>query len=164
MSIRLFIVVTLLVASCSTGANVPPLSTTASIGVAEILIDSDGRAIPPAPDVPSGSLPDGAVELIEPVWQTIGTVTDPADVAALGGVGDPRIAWLLSDLLRFVQGGPVGDAAVEAFTELTGAEIPGGSLVSEWREITNLLSDKVANVRPVIGPLEEGLVGARLDA
>lgn len=27
------------------------------------------------------------------------------------------------------------------------------------REITNLLSDKVANVRPLIGPLEEGLIG-----
>jgi hypothetical protein len=138
MPIRFLVVVTLLVAACSSDAGTPQSTTTTS-GVDEVLIDGNGRVIPPAPEVPSGPLTAGTVELIEPVWKTIGSVTDPADVAALGTVGDARIAWLLSDLLRFVQGGPVGDAAVEAFTDLTGAEVPGGSLASEWREVTDLL-------------------------
>ena len=139
MPIRFLIVVALLVASCSAETSAPQSTTTTSVGIAETLVDSDERVMPPAPDVPTGPLPDGVVDLIEPVWQKIGTVIDPVDVAALGTVGDPRIAWLLSDLLRFVQGGPVGDAATEAFTELTGVEIQGGSLVSEWRAVTDLL-------------------------
>ncbi len=139
MSIRFLIVLALLVASCSAKTDAPPSTTTTAVGVAETLVDSDERVIPPAPDVPTGPLPDGVVELIEPVWQTIATGTDPADVAALGAVGDPRIAWLLSDLLRFVQGGPVGDAATEAFTELTGAEILMEGRVSQWRAVTDLL-------------------------
>ena len=139
MPIRLLIVLALLMASCSVGADTPSSTTSTSAGDADTLFDSDDRAIPPAPDVPTGPLPDGVAELIEPVWQTIGSVTDPADVAAFGTVGDPRVAWLLSDLLRFVQGGPVGDAATEAFTELTGAEVHAGSLASEWRVVTDLL-------------------------
>jgi len=139
MSIRFLIVLALLVASCSAETNAPPSTTTTAVGVAETLVDSDERVIPPPPDVPTGPLPDGVVELIEPVWQTIATGTDPADVAALGAVGDPRIAWLLSDLLRFVQGGPVGDAATESFTELTGADILIEGRVSQWRAVTDLL-------------------------
>ena len=139
MTIRFLMVAALLVASCTAETNIPPSTTTTTGRVVENLIDSDERVIPPAPGVPTGPLPDGAVELIESVWQTIDTVTDPADVTALGAVGDPRVAWLLSDLLRFVQGGPVGDAAAEAFTELTGAEIRNGSPGSQWRGVTDLL-------------------------
>ena len=139
MPIRVLVVLALLIVACSAEANAPPSTTSTAVAVGETLVDSDRQVIPPAPDVPTGPLPDGVAELIESVWQTIDTVTDPGDVAALGAAGDSRVAWLLSDLLRFVQGGPVGDAAAEAFTELTGAEIQTEGRASEWRAITNLL-------------------------
>lgn len=45
---------------------------------------------------------------------------DPEDFAVLGSSGDPRLAWLLADYLRFNVVGASVDAAREAFTQLTG--------------------------------------------
>jgi hypothetical protein len=80
-----------------------------------------------APDVPSGALSaevaGGVDRLLENLY------TEDWDLDAIGDLadlGDPRVAWLLADLMRFYQQGLALDQLVSAFSELTGARpIPG---------------------------------------
>ena len=146
MLTRLLVPVALLATACSAAADDPTTTTSAettTTAVAPVptgsLVDSDGEIIPSAPAVPSGPLSEVAIAAIEPVWDTVATGIEPEDIAVLGSLEDPRVAWLLSDLLRFLRGGPVSDAAVEAFTELTGVALPTGGPVSPWGPITDLL-------------------------
>jgi len=54
---------------------------------------------------------------------------------------DPRLAWFVSDLLRFVQSGPEQDALVTAFRRLTGADARDDPRFAQspWVSITNHL-------------------------
>jgi hypothetical protein len=151
MLIRLLIVVVLVAAACSSATEDEPTTTLAppttgappTTAVNEValgtLVDSDGDLFPLAPDVPTGPLSAEAIAAIEPVWQNVTTGIEPEDVVVLGSLGDPRVAWLLSDILRFLQRGPVSDAAVGAFTELTGVALPEGGPVSPWGPVTDYL-------------------------
>jgi hypothetical protein len=105
---------TLVVAGCSAGN---PAADSASPVVAGGGIERFG----PAPTAPDGALDDTVVEDLDLL---VGSVTSSVDVdaiARLGASGDIRVAWLLTDLLRFVRpGGNVSDAAMGAWEELTG--------------------------------------------
>jgi len=103
------------------------------------LIDTSGSALPVAPPVPTGPLDEDSVAALERVWEAFTTQVDPADVIDIGDTGDARLAWLLSDVLRFFQGGVVGEAAVEAFDRLTGASVSSSGVRSQWRKLTDLL-------------------------
>jgi Protein of unknown function (DUF3179) len=54
---------------------------------------------------------------------------------------DPRLAWLISDLLRFIQGGAEEDALVSAFVELTGVDVRDHPAFDEgaWLSVTDHL-------------------------
>ena len=82
---------------------------------------------PPAPTFPDGPLDprteEGVVGLLDSVFAND---FDGAQLVKLLDGGDPRAAWLLADLLRFLQTGPPRDELVYAFSQLTGAPwIPG---------------------------------------
>jgi hypothetical protein len=59
----------------------------------------------------------------------------------VAGSGDARLAWLVSDLLRFVQSGDPQARLVAAFTALTGQDAEGlpGFDRSRWRSVTDVL-------------------------
>jgi hypothetical protein len=140
--IRIAIAFALLVAACSGGTAEPAVTTAISSTQAPVAtgqVDSDGRAIPVAPEAPTGPLDEATIAAVEAVWSALFTQVDPADVAELGSAGDARLGWLLSDLLRFFQGGTVGDAATTAFTELTGVAPPVADDVSPWQAVTDLM-------------------------
>ncbi len=59
------------------------------------------RSFPPAPDVPDGPLADQVVTDLDLVFSTLSSDLDLDAIARLGESGDPRIAWLLTDILRF---------------------------------------------------------------
>ncbi|MDH3308769.1 MAG: DUF3179 domain-containing protein, partial [Acidimicrobiia bacterium] len=61
---------------------------------------------------------------------------DREAVRAIGESGDPRLAWLLSDVLRFLLPGQGRDDTLAAFTALTGVEVDP---FNPWVEATNLL-------------------------
>ncbi|MCU0261496.1 MAG: DUF3179 domain-containing protein [Ilumatobacteraceae bacterium] len=66
---------------------------------------------------------------------------DPSALSELAEVGGPADAWLVADVLRFLQGGPEQEALVEAIAQLTGDEeilVAGGSDGS-WTGVTNRL-------------------------
>ena len=104
-----------------------------------------GYEFPAAPEVPTGPLEQTAVDSLETLWSgfEIGVEigVDPATVTRLGHSGDPRLAWILSDLLRFFWSGEIHDAAVSAFERLTGARVADDPVAdsSRWQSVTDHL-------------------------
>lgn len=82
---------------------------------------------PPAPTFLSGPLSADAAAAVDRLLEGIHTGDwDVEQVSELAAAGDPRVAWLIADLLRFYQGGPPRDQLVAAFTDLTGVgPVPG---------------------------------------
>jgi hypothetical protein len=100
-----------------------------------------GYVFPDAPAVPDGPISQQAIDDLESIWAGFRTGVDPAAITRLGQTGDARLAWVMSDLLRFFQGGEVGDASVAAFTALTGASLTEDpvALRSSWQSVTDHL-------------------------
>ena len=90
--------------------------------------------MPPAPAVPDGPLDARLAADLDLVFAEDGVNLDA--VARVGTSGDARVAWLLSDLLRFLQVGETSDAVVLAFERLTGTDVPRGFA---WPIVTNWL-------------------------
>lgn len=94
-----------------------------------------------APATPNGPLTKRLVADLEAVFSNLDTRFDRAAVRRIGASGDPRVAWLLSDLLRFVQvGGPVKDL-VRGFEQLTGTKLEreDRELGTVWKAVTDHL-------------------------
>ena len=96
------------------------------------------RDFPPAPDVPEGPLEPAAVTVLDEVFDSMAAVPDPVAIGELGATGDARIAWLLSDLLRFLPSDPARTAVIGSFEELTGTDVPDDD-VDAWTQVTDRL-------------------------
>ena len=130
-------VATLLVGACAGGG---PAGTTTLVTAAE---DATTTRPPitapdygPAPVVPEGELDVTVVEDLDIVFADLTTGFDFAAVRRLGASGDPRVAWLFADLLRFLPRGEAADVLVGAFEELTGSSITEPAI---WRATTDRL-------------------------
>ncbi len=86
--------------------------------------------------VPSGELGAKVSADLDLLFGGLGTELDTEAVARIGDSGDVRLAWLMSDLLRFVGPGAGRDSLMAAFAELTGVQV---SESNPWNESTNLL-------------------------
>lgn len=103
------------------------------------LVDSRGEIIPPAPDVTTGSLTDEAIAAVETLWSSLETGFEPEDVSAIGATGDPRLAWLLADIMRFFQGTASWRSAVEAFNQLTGTDLTPQLSDRPWQKVNDYM-------------------------
>ncbi len=90
----------------------------------------------PAPDVPFGSTAPALLADLDALAGVLDGGLQPEHIQAIARHGDARVAWFLSDLLRFLRGGPLVRAVLEGFAELTGVEI---SEVNPWRDTTDYL-------------------------
>jgi hypothetical protein len=152
----LVVLVTVLVASACTGGNTtasstvaPAVSSTTSTGVPSpdpaadgLARNQVGYAFPEAPDVAiEGDLDPEAQSALDALWESLGPDLDTDAIAAIGQSGDIRLAWLLVDVLRFVQGGPTSDALVDAATSLMGIEVDADPVASRspWQSLTDHL-------------------------
>jgi len=84
----------------------------------------EAYAFPPAPTLTERPDTSETTEAIELALRS--AVAGALDTDALNRVarsGDPRLAWLVSDLLRFYQGSSDEDDLVNAFNELTGIDV-----------------------------------------
>lgn len=80
------------------------------------------RGSPTAPEFPDGPPSPGLEVAIDRLLANLYTTDwDEEAVAGIVAQGDARAAWLLADLMRFYQTGPVADALVSGFSQLTGA-------------------------------------------
>jgi len=100
-----------------------------------------GDAFGRAPATPDGPLTKRLVADLETVFSNLETRFDRAAVRRIGASGDARVAWLFSDLLRFVQvGGPAEDL-VRGFEQLTGTKLAreDRELGAAWKAVTDRL-------------------------
>ena len=97
---------------------------------------------PPAPDTPTGPIDQVAVDTLEIIWLglELGGFSG-ATVASLADPGDARLAWIISDLLRFFYTGDIHDGAVSAFQKLTGVRVADDPVaaLSRWQSVTDHL-------------------------
>jgi len=100
-----------------------------------------GYEFPAAPDVPPGPLGQTAVDDLEIIWSGLTTEVDIGAISRLGQSTDPRLGWILSDLLRFFYYGPVHEEAVAAFESLTGVSLADDPVAarSPWQSVTDHL-------------------------
>jgi hypothetical protein len=110
--------------------------------------DGDSRArdsytFPTAPNAPDRPLDSQVVDALDKLLPRARVGVFQADLLApIAASGDARLAWLVSDLLRFYQGSRVEeDALVEAFEQLTGVDPRADPLfeAGAWRTVTDHL-------------------------
>lgn len=98
---------------------------------------------PAAPEVPAGPLASEVANAIDELLPpALVGVLDREVLGKVTASQDPRVAWLVSDLLRFYQGSTVEeDALVDAFELLTGLDPRSDPLFDSgsWRAITDHL-------------------------
>jgi hypothetical protein len=129
-----FVVVLLLAAACSssdsTGESRSSATATTSIRASVRFGE--------APTPPEGPLARSVATDLDIVFESISTGLDIDAVTRLGASDDVRVAWLLTDILRFVRpGSDSHGAAIEAWEELTGRLDAGDA--SAWGNTTNHL-------------------------
>ena len=79
---------------------------------------------PPAPPAATGPVAQGAARSAHRLMRSpAGSAPDQQDLDVVAGSGDARLAWLLSDLLRFAGEPTDQDRLVAAFATLTGADL-----------------------------------------
>lgn len=94
---------------------------------------------PPTADAPlDAAVADALPRLVDAFT---GGRLDAGALAAVAASGDARLAWVISDMLRFAGGGSTAAALVEAFTELTGVDPLSDDRfgAAPWLAVTNLL-------------------------
>ena len=126
------ILVALLVAACSSsddGATVSATPESTPEGA-----DPTQTSTPTAPTAPTAipSLSDDIDTLLSP----FNTGFDAHRIARIGDSEDVRLAWIISDMMRFVGDSTALTALEQAFWKLTGE--PEGSIRS-WPGVTNYL-------------------------
>ena len=101
-----------------------------------------GYVFPDAPIVSNkGDLDPETQAALDDLWDSLGPDIDDQAIFELGQSGDVRLAWLLVDVLRFVQGGPISEALIAATTELTGIDPSADPVAarSPWQSLTDHL-------------------------
>ena len=161
-SAALLVVLPLVAAACSSsGDDAATTSVAASPATTDsttaATVESEGALIPPAtsaslrnqlgfefpdpPEVPTGPPDDELVESLDELFGTLDTLIDLRALEQVGQSGDPRAAWLLSDLLRFLGPGGPRSLSLDGFELLTGASLVDDpvALRSEWQSVTDHL-------------------------
>ena len=92
-------------------------------------------AFGPAPDSPSGPLDADLEADLNALFDSFATDPDLEAIDRVGASGDPRVAWLLTDIIRFVRTGEILEHTGAAWESLTGVSIPAAGSV--WGFTTN---------------------------
>lgn len=125
----------LLVGACSNTSTDSSNSTIVASSLTTTTIATTTTTFPPAPEFPTGQLSEEATAAIDAVWIGLREGVPAELVSALGKTGDPRISWILSDLMRFT-GSEVNEAAEFAVAELTQTSFGANG---GWQGVTDRL-------------------------
>ncbi|WP_296419078.1 DUF3179 domain-containing (seleno)protein [Pseudooctadecabacter sp.] len=118
-------------------ALIGPQAASAQADLPDYVIAEFGT--PPA--IPTGDLsPDlqqaVAVVFVESLAQSLWTTNQEEALADIVAAGDPRLAWLISDMMRFTWRRDFDDALAQAAADLLGIEY---TAFRRWDELTNHL-------------------------
>jgi hypothetical protein len=98
------------------------------------LFTSEGFSIPAAPVVETGPTRYDLAADLDALFASVENGVIDADlILQAASHSDARVAWLLSDILRFTRPGDQSNAAVEAFPRVTGVELPVDDLGGQWK-------------------------------
>jgi hypothetical protein len=140
----------LLAASCTPGVSEPTMTSSTSAPATTITLpptDSSlrnqfGYEFPDAPEVTiAGAMEPQARMAMDDLWESLTTSVDNRAILEIGDSGDVRLAWLLSDVQRFVRNATTRRALVQAWSTLTGVDISEDPVAerSEWQSMTDHL-------------------------
>lgn len=143
----LVLALVLAAAACSVDSDDAAVSDPLAVPT---LVAGESIDFGPAPSFPTGDLDPELVELLDAFdgslsmgLSRITTVFDRDQLNRLVEIGDTRVLWLLADLLRFPLEGFLSNAdVIEAFEELSGAEITNNDLAGSdnpWTNASNRL-------------------------
>lgn len=114
----------------TTAMAAEPTQTPSAATVSNTVVNNSGlqdkrrQPFPPAPPARSGDLPPAVQEALDQLAPALRERRFPsAAVNTLANSGDARLAWVLHDLLRFVNSDSAADLA-RAFETLTQAPLP----------------------------------------
>ncbi|MGI9597544.1 MAG: DUF3179 domain-containing (seleno)protein [Acidimicrobiales bacterium] len=83
------------------------------------------RDFGPAPETPSGPWPEETITTINQIIESLVVEAQPvAQITELGNSGDPRLGWVLADLLRFINVGDSNEALIGATQNLLPGYVP----------------------------------------
>ncbi|NNK92092.1 MAG: hypothetical protein HKO87_06630, partial [Acidimicrobiia bacterium] len=121
---RLLLALVLIVSACGGAATTADTSTTLA-------------TMSPSTLPVGGPTEPGIAGDLDEFFAGIRNGVDAAVVDSVGASGDERLAWVLTDLLRFLGPGADRDRVVAAFEQVTGTDLVGDG--SAWVESTDLL-------------------------
>ena len=106
-----------------TGSEVSQPGMGAGIDLATIP-RGEVRTFPSAPDYPDGPWSAETGQTLGTVVATLQIGLNPeVELQALADTGDPRLAWALADLLRFIPSGAISSSIAHATEQLLGIEL-----------------------------------------
>ncbi|MGQ0849947.1 MAG: DUF3179 domain-containing (seleno)protein [Actinomycetota bacterium] len=102
---------------------------------------ASGGVFPPAPPTVEGDLAPAISAAVESLVAGFSQGLDFEALEVVASSGDSRVGWVVADLLRFYQIGTEGRALIDAFGQLTGAELESGATISynPWQSVTDHL-------------------------
>ncbi|MEN8240265.1 MAG: DUF3179 domain-containing (seleno)protein, partial [Actinomycetota bacterium] len=109
---------------------------------AAMLRNQNGYVFPDAPEIAfDGELEPETLAALDSLWDSLGPDIDDQAIFDLGQSGDVRVTWLLTDVLRFLQGGPTAEALAGAVATLTGIDLNADPVAarSPWQSLTDHL-------------------------
>ena len=147
-AVVLFAALSVLAAACTSTSSDDPAGVTAidgsnesgeALGVDDLAALPRGESIDygPAPTALEGELSPEVAQATDFLISGLFAGRFGSEIDVIVESGDGRMAWVIADLLRFFQApDATGLGLVEAFEELTGADIDGSS---PWSSATNHL-------------------------
>jgi hypothetical protein len=118
------------------------LSTACGSGSTQSRTPERVAAVPEAPETRSGPLDAKLAADLEVVFSGLETGDlNRAALRRIGASGDARVAWLLSDLLRFAASDVLSRELVRSFEQLTGVTVRDEERRPDrrWKAVTDLL-------------------------
>ena len=139
--------VMLFVTACSSGTTDSASDSGGDTEPGPFVVDAENLPVGqvqdfgPAPDVPTGELSQEIIDNLNTVFgDNIAEFRFEAEqvqaLEELGNSGDPRVAWLMSDLLRIAQSQDLRRQLLDAGTAVTGNQIDP---VNPWGDLTDRL-------------------------
>ena len=100
-----------------------------------------GYQFPDPPTVPAGPLPPDVATDIDNLLAGIEIDLNFETLNRIGASGDPRVAWLITDIMRLIRPGETLDRVTEVYESLTGTSLDDDPVAarSQWQSATDHL-------------------------